>query len=397
MAAQRRGHGEGSVYFDESRGRWVGALSLPEDGTGKRKRRKVTGKSEAAARRKLRELQREYEAGPVPADRFTVAALLREFVAQGLPPTVKTSKTVAGYLWAVDVHLIPELGALKVRNLTPGRVDQFLKTKQTQGLSKSTLSRVHGTLTRALRWGQVRGYVAQNVSEVVPTPAGGKKEVKSLTTDQAKRLLDAARGDRFEALYMVMLQLGLRPGEVLGLQWREIDWDEHTLSIRRAVVRNVERKPGSSKETVTLYLGPVKRDSRRTLGMPTGVEEALKRRQEQQASERKAVGPAWEDNDLVFPDMCGRLTDPANLRRKVIRLAERAGIEGHWTPYELRHSAASILNAAGVRLEDVADVLGHKDSTVTAKVYRHMIQPTVTAATPVMETAFSRDGEAEGE
>lgn len=392
MASRRRGHGEGSVYFDDSRGLWVGAISLPEDGSGRRRRRKVTGKSEAAARRKMKHLQKEYEQGPIPSNRFTVAMLLREFLEHGLPPTARASKTISGYQWAVDVHLIPGLGALKVRDLTPGLVDHFLKKKQAEGLSKSTLNRVHGTLTRALRWAQVRGYVARNVSEVVTTPTGGRKERKSLTTDQARKLLDAARGDRFEALYMVMLQLGLRPGEVLGLRWQDIDFTQHTLSVRQSVVRHVERQPGTGKETVTCSLGGVKRDSRRTLGMPAGVEAALKAHQHVQAAERDNAGPAWEEHDLVFPTQIGTPTDPANLRRLVTRLVKRAGIEGHWTPYELRHSAASILNAAGVRLEDVADVLGHKDATVTAKVYRHLIEPTVTAATPVMNATFGIDG-----
>lgn len=396
MAARRRGQGEGSVYFDDSRGVWVGAISLPEDGTGRRKRRKVTGKTEAAARRKMKQLQREYEHGPVPSDRLTLATVLREFLDHGLPPGAKSSQTVAGYRWAIEEHLIPGLGALKVRNLSPARVDGFLKDKQAQGFAKSSLSRIHGTLTRALRWAQVRGYVARNVSHIVTTPAGEKKESKSLTVDQAKALLRTARGDRFEALYLVMLQLGLRPGEVLGLRWQDIDFDNHTLSVRKAVVRHIERDPVTGKETVTLHLGGVKRDSRRTLGMPRGVEAALKKHKKTQASERLAVGPAWQERDLVFPSGTGSFTDPANLRRSVTRLARRAGIEGRWTPYELRHSAASILSAAGVRLEDVGDVLGHKDATVTAKVYRHLIEPTVTAGASAMEATFGGDDEALG-
>lgn len=397
MAGGRRGYGEGSVYYDNSRGLWVGAVPLPEDGTGKRKRRKVTGRTETEARRKMKNTQKEYESGPVPSDRFTLAMLLREFLDEGLPPTAKAAKTISGYQWAVEVHLIPKLGALKVRHLTPAHVDRFLHAKRDEELSKSTLARVHGTLTRALRWAEVRGYVARNVSAVVTTPAGGRKDRKSLTTDQAKQVLAAARGDRFEALYMVMLQLGLRPGEVLGLRWQDIDFDNHTLAVRQAVVRHVERESGTGKETVTLRLGGVKRDSRRTLGMPTGVEQALKKHRETQAAERRTAGRAWQEHDLVFPTQIGTITDPANLRRLVTRLVRRAGIEGHWTPYELRHSAASVLNAAGVRLEDVADVLGHKDATVTAKVYRHMIQPTVTAATQVMDDTFSTNDKAEGE
>lgn len=396
--ARRRGYGEGSVYFDEPGNRWVGLLSLPEDGTGKRRRRKVVGKSAAEARRRMNQLRREYEQGPVPSNRLTLAAVLEEFLEHGLPPSAKSSQTINGYRWAIEDHLVPKLGALKVKDqLTPARVDGFLKARQAEGFSKSSMARIHGTLTRALRWAQVRGYITRNVSEIVATPSGDVKESKSLTVDEAKALLDTARGDRLEALYTVMLQLGLRPGEVLGLRWQDVDFDNRTLSVRKAVVRHVDRDRETGKETVTLRLGPVKRDSRRTLGMPGGVETALTAHRRAQNAHRLAVGPAWQDNDLVFPNGTGSFIYPANLRRSLTRLVKRAGIEGHWTPYDLRHSAASILNAAGLRMEDVGDVLGHRDATVTAKVYRHMIQPTVTAGTSAMEATFGHRDEAEGE
>lgn len=88
------------------------------------------------------------------------------------------------------------------------------------------------------------------------------------------------------------------------------------------------------------------------------------------------MGEHWQDSDLVFPTSRGTLLDPANLRRALRTVTERAGL-GRWHPHELRHSAASLLSAAGVPLEQIADVLGHASTRVTSATYRHRTTPTV--------------------
>ena len=99
------------------------------------------------------------------------------------------------------------------------------------------------------------------------------------------------------------------------------------------------------------------------------------------------MGEHWRDCGLVFPTRLGTLLDPANLRRSLHQLTDRAGL-GHWHPHELRHSAASLLSAAGVPLEEVADLLGHASTRVTSAVYRHRTTPTVEAARDPMDRLF---------
>jgi integrase len=204
-------------------------------------------------------------------------------------------------------------------------------------------------------------------------------EGRSLTPVQARQLLDAARGDRLEALFVAGLMLGLRPGELCGLLWEDVDLEGATLQVRRSLKR----------ESAGLRLGdPKTRHSFRGLDLPGPVVGALRAHRVRQLEERLVAGRAWVELGLVFTTSVGTPVDPANLRRSFSALTSRAGL-GHWTPNELRHSAASLLSAAGVPLELVADVLGHDGTRMTAAVYRHAVRSTVAAGAEAMNRLFS--------
>ncbi len=121
--------------------------------------------------------------------------------------------------------------------------------------------------------------------------------------------------------------------------------------------------------------------------LPNLVVEALKAHERIQADERLGAGTTWIDLDLVFPTTIGTPMSPSNLRRDLNVLTEAAGL-GRWSPNELRHSAASLLSASGVPLEQIADLLGHTDTRMLLKHYRHPISRTVDAAVGPMERMF---------
>ncbi|MDP9074572.1 MAG: site-specific integrase [Actinomycetota bacterium] len=227
-----------------------------------------------------------------------------------------------------------------------------------------------------------RDLVACNVAALTDTPDGPTSEGRSLTVEQANVLLDAANGDRLEAAYLTLLMLGLRPGELLGLPRDAVDTDAEQMKVRQALT--VER--GSK-----VVIGPVKTPgSRRTLALPRQVAEALRAHRRRQLEERLAAGPNWVDSGLVFTTFVGTPIHPRNFRRSFTHLTERAGL-GPWHPHELRHSAVSLLSAAGVREEDVADVVGHVTTRMTHQVYRHQVAPAITAGKEAMERLFASD------
>jgi integrase len=381
----RRDHGQGGLYRDEAKNLWVGALDLGTDGAGKRRRVKVTGRTKTEARNKLADARRRVEDGlPVGDQMTTVAQFLDEWLATGLPSSVKSANTRAVYEWAVENHLKPALGALRLRDLLPDHVDVMLAEKAASGMSRSSMARIHGTLQRALRHAERRGRTHRNVCSLVDVPNGRTTASRSLTIEQAAKLLAAAHGDRFEALYVTGLMVGLRPGELTGLPWSAVDLDQGLLRVVQSLLRE------GSPEGQVLRVGATKTPrSRRTLDLPKPVVDTLKAHRVRQAAERLAIGESWVDTGLVFTTEVGTPVDPSNLRRALARLTKKAGL-GHWHPHELRHSAASILSAAGVPIEVISDVLGHDGPRTTAAVYRHLISPSIAGAKAPMESAFGR-------
>ncbi|HVA05427.1 MAG TPA: site-specific integrase, partial [Acidimicrobiales bacterium] len=218
----------------------------------------------------------------------------------------------------------------------------------------------------------------RNVAALTSVPAGPRARGRSLTVHQAKDLLRTAGDDRLGALVTVGLMLGLRPGELTGLCWEDVDFDAQVLHVRRARIEN----PGG------VVLGePKTPKSRRSLAMPQAVREDLARHRRRQQEERRKAGSRWRERGLVFCTTVGTPIDRWSLRRHFVALTERAGL-GAWQPKELRHSAVSLLSAAGVPIEQVADVTGHAGTRTILDTYRHPVQPSVDVARAVMDELF---------
>lgn len=387
----RRGHGEGALFYEEDRDRWVGLLELPPDGSGRRRRRKVTGRTKTDARRKMRQLQRRLEDGrPTGDGSMTLGDLIERWLVDVLPARsrVQAKSTITNYRWAAG-HAIRGLGRRRLNELTPENVEALLRHLAEEGMARNSVMRVRSVLVMALKHAQRREIVARNVAELseMPTSARDRRSGRSLTLEQAHHLLDVAKGDRLGGLVTVGLMLGLRPGELCGLRWEDVDLDAGVLCVNQARKRTTD---DLGRET--LVLGPPKTSkSRRALVLPQPVLAALREHAGLQQRERRAAGERWQDLDLVFPTNVGTPMSPSNLRRDLARLTVTAGL-GRWSPNELRHSAASLLSASGVPLEQIADLLGHTDTRMLLKHYRHPISRTIDAAAAPMERLFGGQG-----
>ncbi|MDA8848242.1 site-specific integrase [bacterium] len=298
----------------------------------------------------------------------------------------RSANTIDNHQLLVRKHLKPALGHLRLVELTTEDIEDLLQVKAKAGMAKGTLVKLRSTLNLVLSQAERRRYVTANVAQFAEIPPAPTSTRRSLTEDQAIALLDAAHGDPIEALIVTGLMLGLRPGELLGLTWEDVDFDAEVLHIRRALID--EYVIGDDGRRIRSFrLGGLKTEkSRRSLNMPQRVTQVL---QQQQADQRRIrmAAKTWGDMDLVFATQNGKPIAKGNLRRSLRRLCDVAGI-GRWTTYELRHSAASLLSAAGVPLEQIADVLGHSGTRMVQTVYRHPVTSTVSAAAAPMGEMF---------
>jgi integrase len=215
---RKRGNNEGTIR-KRSDGRWEARITL-EDGS--RKSVYGTTRQEAAAR--MAELLRDLAKGlPVDGERQTVREYMISWLAT-VKPTIE-STTWQRYGEYVRLHTIPRLGGIALSRLTPQQVQSLYAAKLEDGLSRTTVSHLHALLHSALNDALRQGLVQRNVCDLVNPPRKRKVEMMTLTPEQARLFLEAARVDRLEALYVVALTTGMREGELFALKWRDVNVD----------------------------------------------------------------------------------------------------------------------------------------------------------------------------
>ena len=218
---KRRGHGEDSVYWDESKSRYVGAVSLGFSASGTRIRKKVSGRTKTEVRDKLRELHQQVDSGLRPRRRYTVGDALEDWLAHGVDGLA--ARTVTLYRGTIVKALDEELGAVRLTELTASDVQGALAAMASR-LSTRTVQIAHNVLVRAIRHAERDDLVGRNVAALIDTPKGqaSGRPSKSLTLEQAVALMAAAKGTRLEAYIVLSLLSGLRTEEARALRWDHV-------------------------------------------------------------------------------------------------------------------------------------------------------------------------------
>jgi integrase len=377
---KRRARGEGGLHWDESRKRWIASVTIGYDGRGKRIVRRGSGRTKTEAKQRLREVLRAYEDGMVPRhNSVTVRHAVEDWLAYGL--SGRSAATVTKCRYLCDMHVLPYLGARRLRDLTATEVDSWLAALAAS-LSQRTLVEVRACLNRAVRRAMARDLVKRNVVELSETPTGQRgRRSKALTAEQADAVLTLTAEDRLHNYIVVSLLTGARTEELRALRWEHVHLEPDSPAPPYLEVWRSVRSGGDTKT----------RKSRRTLALPTRCVQALRRQRVQQAADRLAAGSAWVETGLVFTSRVGTAMDPSHVRRDFRRaLALVPGIDpAEWTPRELRHSFVSLLSDHGVQIEEISRLVGHSGTTVTELVYRHQIRPVLQTGAQVMDELFA--------
>lgn len=363
--AKKRGRHEGTI-FQRKDGRWVSRLTLGWEG-GRCIRWESYSATEAEAQDKLLNARHDHSRGlPVSVERQTLAQFLEHWLSEIVKPG-RRPRTHQSYELTVRLHIVPALGRIRPEKLTPQQVQALINRKMEEGkLSPRTIAYIRGILRQALNQALKWGMVARNVAALTSRPHVPRHEIQPLDAADARRFLDAAKGTRLEALYMVALTLGLRRGELLGLRWQDLALDRGTLRVNQAVQRVEGKLRTAETKTDT---------SRRTLSLPASVVAALRAHRTRQLEERLLAGADWRDSGLVFTSRVGTPLEPRNLQRdfeRILKLAKVPRVRFH----DLRHSCASLLLAQGTQLRLIQEILGHSSIAMTADLYSH-IAPTL--------------------
>jgi len=373
MAAKKRPNGEGSIYRRKD-GRWEGAMFVATN-VGTRKRIRVYGSSRQEVHTKLTGEQAKAHRGvPAPSRGWRLDAYLDYWLEEVVRRTGRPA-TYALYETLTRLYLKPGLGTRSLTRLSVPMMQEFLNSRLEAGDSVAKVQAMRKVLSSALTRAMREELITRNVAQLVTLPSWNRQEVGAWSADEARRFLHAARDSELYPAFLLLLVYGLRRGEVLGLRWSDIDFDEGVIRVRQQVQR-VGRH---------LLIGPTKTNaSRRDLPMVEIARMALMGIQ-QRTSQRSS-----QDHDLVFTTSTGRPIEPRNFVRSFERLCRSANIR-RIRVHDTRRTAATLLNKLGVPPRDTQLILGHSRIVLTQEIYTDVDRESKTIALNRMQGLFAGD------
>jgi integrase len=442
---RRRERGDDGISWDKVNKCYVGTISLGYGADGKRLRRYVRGKTKTEVKDKLDALHEEIKAGIETPATYTVRQCVADWLdsleldphtmatyrgqaEKWIYPKIGRTKlkdfkaTDADRFFRDAAKVLSKASLVKIkstlvrsirraqkydligRNVAelvdlpqgqPGHPSRAM-TEEQAGQVLEAASGHPTSFVKVVKVGQAKCAATHAANEANELACGtwtrGGGLVTEIGTDLATATCrfcranlglgaDANENRRLEALFVLSVTLGLRPGELRKLAWDHIDLDNGVVHVWRSASRTGDVKTPKSK---------------RSLVLPRRAVAALQAHRKRQAAERLAAGAAWEDNNLVFCHEDGRMYTSDALNWRFGKMTRRAGI-GHWHAHEGRHTAVSIMSANGVPLQEISDTVGHKSTHVTETVYRHVIVPAIRGGATVMDQVFGETDDGDGQ
>lgn len=338
--------------------------------TGKRQQVRRRYGTEKQARDALAEISQQVSTDAfVPRKALTVEQLCADWLAS-LHNARQT--TITGYAYVL-APLRERFGDLAAQKLTRPDLDKLLielrdggtKTAKghiRRGWSPRSSNAAIDAWRLVLAYGCDRKELSHNVATSMKKVPRVRREMQTYTPDEIRQVLRAADKDRNGHLWYLALS-GLRRGEIAGLRWTDVDFNEGTLTVARSRVE-------IGTTSIVVENEPKTQSSRRTLPLDEGLVGVLKRASARQAQEKLALGAGYMDSGYVASTEAGQPYTPGVLTHMWHDLAVSAGVR-RIRLHDARHSCGTALHLRGVPLAVIAKWLGHADASITAKIYAH--------------------------
>ena len=388
----KRHNGEGSIYpYRKGFAAHVWVTSP----TGRRQRRWVYGKTWEETHAKWLALTGEAQRGPMVTKIPTVGQYLYRWLAETVAPNL-APLAYATYESHVRWYLDPGIGKIRLDRLRVSDVQSWLNKLQSQCQccaqgkdakratrdpartkccakgeccrsypSGRTIKDLRGVLRSALSSAMTEELVSRNVATMVKAPRLRPRKIVPWSSEEARRFLESARndGDSFYAVFVLVLVLGLRKGEVLGLSWPAVDVEGRELTIDQQFQRDGRELLLRETKTAT---------SDGTLPIPDLVAAALELRRTEQGKDKAEAGEVWRElptgPHLVFTGKYGTPVDPRTLNRRFTARCEQAGVR-HMTVHDARRTCATLLVDLEVHPRVIMRILRHADVSMTMEIY----------------------------
>ncbi|MFD0680345.1 MULTISPECIES: tyrosine-type recombinase/integrase [unclassified Paenibacillus] len=266
--------------------------------------------------------------------------------------------TLSTYTWLINKYILPALGMYELSNLKPRTIQNFYNDLVNQGkLSRENVQKVHSlvhdSLKRAERWGMLN----RNPASLVDRPRASKKEMNFWIQEEVLVFLKEAKEDRLYVAFLLAITTGMRQSEILGLRWKDIDFNDGSLCIVQTLSHDGKRLLTGAKTNASI----------RRVDLPEETLRVLRIQYKLIKSEKRELIDGYQDNDLIVCTQLGTPVIPRNLMRSFYRITHNADVP-KIRFHDLSHTHASFLLKQGVNPKIIAERLGHANIRITLEI-----------------------------
>ena len=367
--------------YRRSDGRWEGRVLLGRNpSTGKPQYKTFYGKSQNEVRQKIKAGLDALENGMhLTGTKWELGNWLDHWLLTYKYNEIAKT-TYDNYRFAL-VHIKNEIGKAYLSDLTTDIIQQAIN-KVAQSGRKRTVKITHCILSAALNQAVENGLLSKNPAKSVVLPKQQSKEARVLSVEGQQLFIRALRGQRLANLFMLQIATGLRPGEALGLTWDNVDFENKILHINKAV-----RRERDENNVSHMVFAPTKTKRPRDMELLDEAIEILKRQRKLQNAEKKRLGTAYSDLNLIFATKTGQILERTHVAQTLALIRKRMRViraeelhkdvseveEPDFTLHSLRHTFATRALEQDIPLKVVSDWLGHTTIRITGDIYSHAL------------------------
>jgi integrase len=346
--------------YKNSRGKWEfkTRAGVKPDGSVRWVKRSFKTKKEAE--KAYMELMNEVHKGTY----VTPSKLLyQDFIEQWFETkqhsiNIQTKRVYRGH---IDKQIKPLLGQMKLANIKPVHVQNFINELVSSGLSPATIRKIHRIVSMSFDYAVKIKELTDNPAKYVILPKNTKREMKVWSKEEVEKFLKEVKSSRYYIAFHLALTTGMRQGEILGLRWKDIDFENKTLTVRQTLAHNKKEFLNGGKTSNAV----------RKIDLFDDTIKELKAHRKVILAEKLKKGDKYQDFDLVVCTSNGTPTSQANIKRVMDNAIKRSNVP-KIRFHDLRHTHATHLLEKGENVKVVAERLGHSKSSFTMDVYSHV-------------------------
>jgi len=364
---KKNANGEGTIYQVKSgkhKGKWIAQITIGKYPNGRPKRKSFYGKSRSEVKRRMKDYLDERNLGvdQEAAAGLTFGEWLADWLELYKKPTVRQS-TIENYLMYTRLHIYPALGQIYLTDLDTNHIQALYNKLHKAGKAPATIHKIHQIVHSCLEKAVEKRLLMWNPSKATERPSVTAQEAVAMSEEDMDKFLAVVEKEshKWKAAFLTLLGTGLRIGELLALEWDDIDFEKDRIYVRRTLSR--------TKEKGLIIENPKTEKSKSSVPMPEVVKDALEKHKKAQKVIIMENRKTYQNTALVFGTDKGTYMIPRNFQRKYYRLRDKAGVDKKVNLHGLRHTFATRLLEQGEELRVIQELLRHSDIKTTANIY----------------------------